>query len=69
LKKEKDASIEFFNPDTYLYKMPGIMGGSASSITKQIPGMAASIAAAYLSGGMSAVGQAATVGLGAGFNY
>jgi len=69
LKKEKDSKIEFLNPDTYMYKMPGIMGGSASSITKQIPGMAASIAAAYLSGGMSAIGQAAMVGLGAGLNY
>ena len=37
--REEKAGTDFFDPDTYLFKMPGIMGGSSSSYMKQIPGM------------------------------
>ena len=37
------TGINFTDPDTYLFKMPGIIGGSSSSYMKQIPAMLSSI--------------------------
>ena len=32
--REAKAGTDFFDPDTYLFKMPGILGGSSSSYMK-----------------------------------
>ena len=64
--REEKASTDFFDPDTYLFKMPGIMGGSSSSWMKQLPAMAAGLIAGAASGGMSILPAAATLGTGAG---
>lgn len=52
---EQNTEINLFDPYTFLFRMPGIMGGSASSYMKQIPAMAAAIAtgtaASLVSGG------------------
>lgn len=37
------TGINFTDPDTYLFKMPGIIGGSSSSYMKQVPAMLSSI--------------------------
>jgi uncharacterized protein YpuA (DUF1002 family) len=41
--RAEKIGINFTDPDTYLFKMPGIMGGSASSYMKQVPAMLAGI--------------------------
>lgn len=70
--REEKAGTDFFDPDTYLFKMPGIMGGSASSYMKQGPGMilglAGGIGGAVLTGPV-AFAAAAAGGIGSfGFN-
>ena len=61
--REQKAGTDFFDLDTYLFKMPGIMGGSSSSYMKQIPamiaGLAGGVAATAMSGGASLIPLAA----------
>lgn len=55
---EQKTDINLTDPDTYLFKMPGILGGSASSYMKQLPGLAASLianVAAAATGGIGAI--------------
>lgn len=51
------TQIAFTDPDTYLFKMPGIIGGSASSYMKQAPAMISSILGGLVAG--AATGGAA----------
>lgn len=57
--REQKAGTDFFDLDTYMFKMPGIMGGSSSSHMKQIPAMLAGlvggVAAAAATGGASLI--------------
>jgi len=55
--RAEKAGINFTDPDTYLFKMPGIMGGSASSYMKQVPAMLAGIVGGAV--GASLVGAGA----------
>lgn len=52
-QKADNTPIEFFNPDTYLYKMGGLIGGSSSSYMKQIPAMALQIGVGLATSGAS----------------
>lgn len=67
--REEKAGTDFFDADTYLFKMPGIMGGSNSSYMKQLPAMAAGlvggIAASVASAGVAV--PALLAGLGTSF--
>lgn len=74
--REEKASTDFFDPDTYLFKMPGIMGGSSSSYMKQIPGMVAGLAAGIVAsplvagaGAGSMIGGIGTLGAGLGTSF
>lgn len=59
--REQKASTDFFDPDTYLFKMPGIIGGSSSSYMKQIPGMVAGLAAGVMASPLIAGAGAGSV--------
>lgn len=74
--REEKASTDFFDPDTYLFKMPGIIGGSSSSYMKQIPGMVvglmAGVAASPLiagTGAGSVIGGVSTLAGGMGTSF
>lgn len=58
------TQIAFTDPDTYLFKMPGIIGGSASSYMKQAPAMISSILGGLVAG--AATGGGAWLAAGAG---
>lgn len=58
------TQIAFTDPDTYLFKMPGIIGGSASSYMKQAPAMISSILGGLVAG--AATGGAAWLAAGGG---
>lgn len=59
--REEKASTDFLDPDTYLFKMPGIMGGSASSHMKQVPGLIAGLVAGIVATPLVAGGTLASV--------
>ena len=52
------TQIAFTDPDTYLFKMPGIIGGSSSSYMKQAPAMLAAILGSFAGFGGIAAGAA-----------
>lgn len=54
---EEIAGTDFFDPATYMFKMPGILGGSASSYMKQGAAMVAALVGAPI-GGWAALGAA-----------
>lgn len=69
--RQEQAGINFTDPDTYLFKMPGIIGGSASSYMKQVPAMAAGLIGGIIAGaatggvawGAAALGAAGSFGM------
>ena len=63
------AGTDFTDPDTYLFKMPGIMGGSASSWMKQYPAMLGQLAVAIGTGGASLPVQIAAGAGAAGLSF
>ena len=48
--KEQTTDIDFTDPDTYLYKLPGLLGSSAATLENDIATMAGSWAAGALAG-------------------
>lgn len=66
--KDSKTAINFTDPDTYLFKMSGLLGGSASSYTKQIPAMIAGLIGGYGAkrlGASAIAGKNPLLGLGA----
>ena len=62
-KKADNTPIEFFNPDTYLFGMPGLIAGSTSSMNKQIPAMITGYASGQaIAGGAMSEDVAAILG-------
>lgn len=67
---EQNTEINFFDPYTHLFRMPGIMGGSASSYMKQIPAMAAGIVGGIAAGlATGGVGTIAALAAGGGTSF
>ena len=70
--KDQTTDINFFDPDTYLYKLPGVFAGTASGWNKMIPSTVATIAAAVGTGGTSLAANLAGIasaGVGYAYNY